>query len=363
MTVSADSMDAKQRGDDVLAACMFFLSLQFLAILAAILVLWIDVPRVVEAADETDAIQVLAEAEIAYEASAFQWGSFFFSLLLFLWPLFVVEQVYNFFRTKPNESFQQLHPYWWVFCVFPPLRLCAHTRENREQMWLPILNWQTVDRRLQRRLERIFSFPMILIALLILPVLGLQFYFKERIVDYPSLRFILHVGTGLIWFAFAVEFIVMVSVAEKKFDYCKKHWLDLAIILLPLISFLRTLQVLRMSKITKLGKLQQLTRVARVYRLRGVAMRGLRALMLLEVVHRLLRTKPESRIKKLQQQYADKQRELEELAEEIQRLQLAAEARLESQSPVEERKLLEPQSLDPSGLKSEQESIQRARKS
>lgn len=337
MSVSVDSPNRERRCNDLLAACMFVLSLQFLAVLAAILVLWIDVPRVVEAVDGADTIQRLAEAEIAYEASAFEWGRFLFSLLLLLWPLFLIEQVYNFVRTKPNESFQKQHPYWWVFCLVPPLRLCAHTRDGSEQMWLPVLNWQTVDRRLQRRLERIFSFPMILIALLILPVLGLQFYFKERIVDYPSLRFILHVGTGLIWFAFAVEFIVMVSVAEKKFAYCKKHWLDLAIILLPLISFLRTLQVLRMSKLTKLGKLQQLTRVARVYRLRGVAMRGLRALMLLEVVHRLLRTKPESRIKKLEQQYAEKQRELEELAEEIERLQLAAQTTRKVQDPVDEQ--------------------------
>jgi hypothetical protein len=34
----------------------------------------------------------------------------------------------------------------------------------------------------------------------------------------------------------------MISVAPRRLEYCKKHWLDLAIILLPLISFLRSLR-------------------------------------------------------------------------------------------------------------------------
>lgn len=303
---------------------MFYLSLVFLALLAAILVLWIDVPRVVEVigedAGESEVVQ-LSDAELQFEDTAYRWGKFCGMFLILLWPIFIAEQVVHFLQTRRGQSFYRKHPFWWILCVIPPLRLCAHRRESDEQVWFPILGWQISDRALQRRLERSFSFPMIGIALLILPVLGLQFYFKERIAEYPELRIALHFGTGLIWFAFAVEFIVMVSVAEKRLKYCKQHWLDLVIILLPLISFLRTLRLLRAgSSLAKVGRLQQLTRVVRVYRLRGVAMRALRALMLLEVVHRLMRTTPESRIRKLELQYEEKQRELADLEEEIARL-------------------------------------------
>lgn len=302
---------------------MFYLSLLFLTLLAASMVLWIDVPRVVDVADG-EQISV-SEAEVAFEQAAYRLGRWCGVLLLALWPVFWIEQIWNFTRADNWAQFRAEQPYAPLFCLVPPLRLCAHVRDTTERLWLPWLGWQTVNRQLERKLEKHFSVPMIGIALLILPVLGLQFLFQDRIVEYPKVRFALHFGTGLIWFAFAFEFIVMVSVAERKFQYCKKHWLDLIIILLPLISFLRTLRLLRASKMIRIGKLQQLSKVVRVYRLRAVTMRGLRALMLLEVVHRLLKTTPEKRIKKLKNLVSDKERELAELHEEIARLEKSLE--------------------------------------
>jgi voltage-gated potassium channel len=231
-----------------------------------------------------------------------------------------MEQAAHFLLMRRGDAFARVHPNWWLFCIAPPARLCARHRRNKQLIWFPRWGWQIVDRALQRRLERAFSVPMICIALLILPVLGLQAYYSERIVAYPVLNAFLHFGTGLIWFAFAVEFIVMVSVAERRLDYCRKHWLDLIIILLPLVSFLRTLSFARASRLIKLGKLQQVTRLVRVYRVRGVAMRGFRALLLLEIVHRLLRTDPKKRIKKLEEKYNEKLHELEILRHDIEQL-------------------------------------------
>ncbi len=317
---------------------MFYLSVAFLAVLSALLVLWIYVPITVNAdelpgtdTEKAAAIAaVLTEEELLLEAAAYRWGVLCAAILGIMWPVFVAERLFDrLLRLKLGLDPSRL---WWVSCIAPPLRLCAHRRtfasDEGEQIWFPRAGWKTVDRKLQRELEKAFSLPMIFIALLILPVLGIQLYFasaKHNIIDFPVLRFLLNFGTGLIWFAFTIEFIVMVSVAEKKLAYCKKHWLDLIIILLPLISFLRTFSLLRATRLAKLGKLQQLSRLVRVYRLRGVAMRALRALMLLEVLHRLFRTKPEKRIRRLEEQYLEKQRELEFLAEEIERLkQIAA---------------------------------------
>ncbi|QDV25078.1 hypothetical protein Q31a_34000 [Aureliella helgolandensis] len=318
---------------------MFYLSVLFLALVACIMVLWIDVPRVLEhelteigvdvvgaELGTTEATPLLDtevfEREVAYLTSAYHWGRYCGLVLLALWPIFLLEQGLNYLKLDAGESMSQRHSNWWLSCFVPPLRMCARHRDARDKIWLPRLGWQVVDWRLQRHLEKVFSIPMVWIALLILPVLGVQFLYKDHIVEHPNLRALLHIGTGLIWFAFATEFIVMVSVTNKKFQYCKRHWLDLLIILLPLISFLRTLRILRATKLAKIGKLQQLTRVVRVYRVRGVAMRAVRALLILEVVHRVFRIKPETRLRKLEALYAEKTLELQHLQEEMETLRL-----------------------------------------
>ena len=50
------------------------------------------------------------------------------------------------------------------------------------------------------------------------------------------------IGEALIWTAFALEFVIMISVVERKLKYCVQHWIDLLVIVLPLVGFLRTLR-------------------------------------------------------------------------------------------------------------------------
>ncbi|MEO8268514.1 MAG: potassium channel protein [Aureliella sp.] len=325
---------------DALAPIMFWLSLASLALTAMVLVLWIDVPRV----DETYELQeeslistasgMMVDPSDPFAITALAWGAAALRLLMGLWPVFVAEQILYFFRTQRGESFHRQHRYWWAFCLCPPLRMCARHRGSRDRIWLPWWGWQIADHHLIHRLERAFSLPMIGIALLILPVLGLQTFYQDKITEYPALRAALHIGTGVIWFAFATEFIVMVSVTPRKFRYCRQHWLDLVIILLPLISFLRTLRILRAAKLMNMGKLNQLPRLVRVYRLRGVALRGWRALLLLDLAQRLFLFSPEKRLHKLEALCVEKERELELLREQIQdlRTQLAAAATLPPKS-------------------------------
>ncbi len=326
---------------DALAPIMFWLSLFCLALTASVMVLWFDVPRVVETYDVDKQLeQQLANEGIesadgslndGFTVAAVAWGDRAFRLLVWLWPLFAFEQVYHFFMTERGASFHRQHRFWWAFCLFPPLRMCARHRGSRDRIWLPWLGWQIADHALQHRLERAFSLPMVGIALLILPVLGLQTVYQEHLADYPVLRIALHIGTGVIWFAFAFEFIVMVSVTPRKLAYCRQHWLDLVIILLPLVSFLRSLRFLRATKLLNIGKFQQLSRLTRVYRLRGVALRGWRALLLLDVAQRLLFSTPAKRIRKLEEKCLEKERELEHLRAQIEVLR-AEHARQKSKA-------------------------------
>ena len=173
---------------------------------------------------------------------------------------------------------------------------------------------------------------MIGIALLILPVLMVEFLLKEQVARYAWLRLALHVGTGVIWFAFAAEFILMASIAEKKLDYIRKNWVDLAIIVLPFFSFLRSMQAVRGSRLAKLAKIPQLSKLVRAYRLRGTALKAFRALVLLDVSTRLLRTTPEKQLIRLREELAVTQREARLIRLMIARLEREI---VESEGPSE----------------------------
>ncbi len=310
----------RRRFTDLLAPFMFGCSLAFLALVAAIVVLVIDVPRVNESISTDDDLKTLLfteqlalDRELSYEKHSHSWGHTIGLILLGLWPVFFAELLKDFWLRNRSLPFFAQHRFAWLFCVFPPLRVCRRDREE-DRIWFPFLGWQKANYQLRKRLERAFSVPMFFVALLILPVLVLQFFYMQKVAEYSLLRFVLHFNAGLIWFCFALEFIVMISVAQSKFKYCKQHWLDLLIIILPLVSFLRTLQMLRATNFLKAAKLQQL---ARVYRLRGLSMRGFRALLMLEVLNRVVPTANEKRLKRLREELEEKEHEIADLRMQI----------------------------------------------
>ncbi|TWT64582.1 hypothetical protein CA85_37150 [Allorhodopirellula solitaria] len=226
-----------------------------------------------------------------------------------IWPIVLLESVYHWMIRPKTWATAPMHAYSLIFCISPSLRMCARSAEMGDRLWLPRWSWQRPDRRLRRRLEQSFSVPMIGIAMLIVPVLVVEFLLKDQVARYAWLRVALHIGTGVIWFAFAAEFILMISIAEKKFDYLRRHWIDLAIIVLPFFSFLRSLQAVRGTRLAKLAKVPQLTKLARAYRLRGTVLRAFRALVLLDVSARLFRSTPEKRLHRLRQELSVTQRE------------------------------------------------------
>ncbi|RMD69805.1 MAG: hypothetical protein D6819_05975 [Gammaproteobacteria bacterium] len=269
--------------EERLAAPMFFLSLAFL-VLTAIAIQRFQRP-------ELDAREV----------------RFFLMLYGILWIPFITECALHLMlagRPDRRQIAQAL-----LICLLPPLRLGARRFTDPGAIWLPGLGWQRVNHALYVRLERAFSLPMIFIALLILPVLATEYYlWKHQVAPPLWLAVLLDVGTAVIWLAFAVEFILMVSVAHDKLQYIRKHWLELAIILLPLLAFLRGFQAIRLLR---------LSRLMRVYRLRGVATKGFRALVLLDAVQRILNRNPQKRLKRLYGQVAERELELERLYHQI----------------------------------------------
>lgn len=351
---------------------MFGIAIAFLVCQAVLVVLWVDVPALREkslaalptaseldvddsdrgeqqsqfpgtngdlAARERDALQQsilgpVSPSQIALEHAAL-------GLMLLIWPVVIAESVYHIIIRAKTRERVLMHTYSLLFCLCPSLRMCARSAEMDGRLWLPGWSWQRPNRRLRRRLEHYFSVPMIGIALLIVPILLVEFLLKEQVARYAWLRFALHAGTGVIWFAFAAEFILMISIAEKKFDYLRRHWVDLAIIVLPFFSFLRSVRAVRGTRLARLVRVPQIANLARVYRLRGTVLRAFRALVLLDVFARLFQTTPAKRLDRLKQQLSTTQDEARRIRmlisrteREIRRAESRANERAGGEPPV-----------------------------
>ena len=117
--------------------------------------------------------------------------------------------------------------------------------------------------------------------------------------------------TALIWFSFAFEFILLVSLAEKKLAFCKKNWINIVIILLPLLAFLRSLQLFRFLRMAKAGKLM------RAYRLRGLLARMVKLAVVFNLIERMLSRNPDKYDAHLREKIAEKEAELIELKSKL----------------------------------------------
>lgn len=238
----------------------------------------------------------------------------FFGLTLAMFPIFWLEAAWHFYLASPRR--------WsslWV-CLVPPLRLARRDMQSGTRMWLPLLGWRHVNEDLHHEVERALSGPMVVVALMILPLLAIDFVWTEQLKTERWLQVVVETGYSITWLAFTMEFVVMFSIVQKKFLYVKQHWVDLLIICLPLIAFLR---VFRLSHLVRL---QHVTKATRVYRVRGVALRVWRGLLALDVISRLSRVTPEERISTLQQLINEKQREIGRLEAEIRTWQSKLEA-------------------------------------
>lgn len=231
-------------------------------------------------------------------------------LLLGLWSVILLESLLGIIRFRDTNRRRQ-----WLklglIALVPGARLALATGAPGRLIWLPRLGWQTRDLELFERLEWTLAMPMLLVTLLILPVMGLELFFQQLLETLPALTLLVHGVTALIWFSFTTEFIVMVSLAERKVDYCKRNWINIIIIVLPLVAFLRTLRLFRVLRLTKAGKL------LRAYRLRGLLTRAQRIALLFNLIERVLHRDPEKYLAKLREQEQDKLRELENIRAKI----------------------------------------------
>ncbi len=131
------------------------------------------------------------------------------------------------------------------------------------------------DDRLRAQVERRFHWPMIVLALAMLPLLAIEIF--SRPAPGSWLAWATLIAAGLIWLAFLIEFVVKISIAEHRLEYVKHNWLDVIILVAPFLRWIRAWKV---------------ARTAKVFTLRGVGMKFARGfvtvLIGMEATERLL---------------------------------------------------------------------------
>jgi voltage-gated potassium channel len=235
-------------------------------------------------------------------------------VLACLWPVFVVEAAVRFCQSDRARGTWKMAASALLLALLPPLRLAARSPGAGTHVWLPVIGWRPVDKRLRKQLARLFSVPMVVLALLVLPLLLIEVFWPEQSQSNPTLRFCLEAGSSFIWFAFAFEFIVQVQVSDKRLTYCLTHWIDLLIICLPVVQFLPLLRAFRLARLLRQ---EQLTRLSMTYRLQALVLRMWQWLLMLQLIQRIIGWSLERQLKGLQGRLALRMEELEDLRLEI----------------------------------------------
>ncbi len=229
--------------------------------------------------------------------------------LLVLWVLIILEGLLG-MATAQDAPGKMLKRFLLTTLV-PPFRIAYATAYPHKFVWLPKHGWISVTKLNFERMELRLALPMLAVTLLVLPLLGIELFLRELLVQHLWAAMAVHIFTSIVWFAFALEFIIMFSLAEKKLVYCKRHWVNIAIILLPYIACLRMFRLFHFLRMAKASK------ILRAYRLRGIVARGMRLALVFNLIDRLMERNPAKYLIALEEQISEKKAELKALEEKV----------------------------------------------
>ncbi|NNE80979.1 MAG: hypothetical protein HKN18_11985 [Silicimonas sp.] len=244
-------------------------------------------------------------------------------VLLVIWAVVLGEAIWRWWRAVDRkENWKRM----LLVALVPPFRMVLSPRRPNNRVWLPVYGWRDVSAASVFEMEQRTAIPMLLATALIVPVLVVDFGFSAAVDGSVALQVTLAILMALIWFSFALEFVVMVSLAPKKLAYCKKHWINIVIIILPLVAFLRSLQLFRFLRMTQAGKL------VRAYRLRGLITRSLKIALAFNLIERFMSMNPERYAASLEDKIAETEDELSELRQKLAEVQRNVEERADAKA-------------------------------
>ncbi len=208
----------------------------------------------------------------------------FWPFMAILWGIVIAEGLFGLFLA--TDAWPERLKRFLMTALLPPSRMVIASSTPSDGIWIPRVGWKPVGKATLAQLEQRAALPMAVVTLLVLPVLSVELAYGEKLDRYPHLALITHLITSAIWLGFTVEFFWMVTAAPKRLTYCLQHWINLVIILVPLVAFLRVLRMLRLSRMVRAGRL------LRAYRLRGLSSRMWRLIMLFNLFERLQQRDP-----------------------------------------------------------------------
>lgn len=306
---------------------MFWLTILWLGLIGVGLHLLADQPAPISSSNVA-AAAVTPEADLELTANGRFHSAAVICLIaaLALLPIYWLEWIAH---RRSRETQTRVD---WLPLVLPALRISGRDHVHGRTQWLPGLGWVSSTDDLEARLERQLSIPMLVVALLVLPVIAIEFVWAEKIAEDATIGLATQLAGAAIWLAFAVEFLVLISIVQDRLLFVRRHWLDLVIICLPLVAFLRVLRIGRLGRLLRLNQLTKVSRTARAFRMKGLAIRVWRALLLLEIIDRIMHRNDEQRLEKLQQKLAEAEKEVQSLRQEIEVL----ESRMLDSDPAQE---------------------------
>jgi len=96
------------------------------------------------------------------------------------------------------------------------------------------------------RWERRAEFPLLLLAVAFLVAYAWPVLDPKLDHDLVTL---LQVASWTVWAAFAIDFAARVYLADPRWRYTRRHWYDVALIVLPMLRPLRLLRLLALARI------------------------------------------------------------------------------------------------------------------
>ncbi len=240
--------------------------------------------------------------------------------LVALWPVFALEVAWVVVRRDRSKPRRPVVLRSMLVALMPAWRM-ALADSRTGLVWVPRLGWQKPGKELFKRLELSFGGPMLLFAFLILPILLMEYLRAEQVKEIPALALALDIGIAVVWVAFATEFVFKASVHPKPFAFAQERWLDVAIVVLPMLEFVLTkwVDAAPLARLLRAGRAlspEQIARMQRLYRLQGLATKAWHSLLLLKGISRLLGNTPEKRLAKLEEQIAELEEQLKQARDE-----------------------------------------------
>lgn len=117
-----------------------------------------------------------------------------------------------------------------------------------------------------KRVERFFTIPVLVAAVLVIPVVAID----STSIGQPWARIAAYLN-WVIWVAFALEFFALLIVAQRRWHWLLHHPLDIAIVFLTppfLPASLQAIRALRLLRLIRLFRVAQLAR--KLFSMEGV---------------------------------------------------------------------------------------------